>query len=291
MAFKLRGTLMEHVRMKRQFAHWVYRRLFPGWARNALERSIVDLERFHHPRTVDIPPGGRVLVLAPHPDDESIGCGGTVCKYVQSGSCVRAVILTDGRQGDPAMRRLARKDPERIRREAELAVTRRAEAVAALEILGVEHGYFLDAPDGELRQHAATVATQIADILAEWRPDIVLLPFLTDRHVDHFATNQCFLDAASRLDARWAESLNCLGYETWSPIYANLYVDITATIDCKRRALSCHASQLQSDDFLEGVEGLNRFRAVTGLTGGTYAEAFFLAPLATYRRLHSNLLL
>jgi len=85
--------------------------------------------------------------------------------------------------------------------------------------------------------------------------------------------------------------MNCLGYETWSPIYANVYVDISSTVDCKLRALNCHESQLPFADFHAGVEGLNRYRAVTGMTGGTHAEAFFLAPLSTYRRLYHNLLL
>jgi LmbE family N-acetylglucosaminyl deacetylase len=277
--------------MIRDLAYRAYRFFFPRWIKNALERSIVELERFHAPRTLALPPGGRVLVLAPHPDDESIGCGGTVRKYVESNASVRVVMLTDGRDGDPAVRRLARDDPERKRLEDALAQTRKAEADAALDVLGVEHCYFLDARDGQLRLQVAATAARLAAILSEWRPDIVLLPFLTDRHADHFATNRCFIEAVSQLEGDWAQSLNCLGYETWTPIYANVYVDISSTMECKRRAVKCHESQLRSNDFLAGIEGLNRFRAVTGLTGGTYAEAFFLAPLSTYRRLYHNLLL
>jgi N-acetylglucosamine malate deacetylase 1 len=236
-----------------------------------------------------VPPGRRALVLAPHPDDESIGCGGTVHKYVQSGAAVRVVVLTDGRDGDPTLRRLARNDPARQRGEDELARRRKSETLAALQVLGVEDSCFLDGIDGALGRHAAPVTDRLADILAQWRPDTVLLPFLTDRHADHFATNGCLLDAVARIDAPWTESLSCLGYETWSPIYANLYVDISSAIEHKRRAVQCHASQLQFNDFLAGIEGLNRFRALSGLTEGTYAEAFFLAPLPTYRRLYHKL--
>lgn len=277
--------------MNYELAHLAYRFLFPRWIKNPLERSIVELERFYKPTTVELPPGRRVLVLAPHPDDECVGCGGTVRKYVESDARVRVVMLTDGRDGDSAVRALARGDPERERREAELVVLRKAEAAAALDVLGVEKGYFLDGRDGELRQHVSPIATRLAAILSEWRPDTVLLPFLTDRHTDHFATNRCLIEAVGQLDPAWAESLNCLGYETWSPIYANVYVDISPTMEIKLRALKCHASQMRFTDFLAGIEGLNRFRAVTGLTGGTYAEAFFLAPLPTYRRLFYKLLL
>lgn len=287
----LRSVSRDHANMKYELAHLAYRHLFPRWIKNALERSIVELERFYMPTTVELPPGRRVLVLAPHPDDESVGCGGTVRKYVESNASVRVVILTDGRDGDPTVRRLSGNDPERQRLEDALAVTRKAEAAAALHVLGVEQGYFLDAIDGQLRLHVAPIAARLAGILSEWRPDIVLLPFLTDRHADHFATNRCFIEAVNQLEGDWAQSLNCLGYESWSPIYANVYVDISSTMECKRRALKCHETQLRSDDFLAGIEGLNRFRAVTGLTGGTYAEAFFLTPLPTYRHLYHNLLL
>lgn len=277
--------------MKRDFAHRVYGLLFPRWIKNALERSIVELERFHPPRIVELPPGERVLLLAPHPDDETIGCGGTLRKYVDAGARVRVVILTDGRQGDPKLRRLAEGDPSRLRMEADLAARRRLEALAALDILGVEEREFLEARDGELSEAAGPVISKLARTLSQWRPDIVLLPFVTDRHVDHFAANRCFLEAIAQLKAGWTATLQCLGYEIWSPIYANLYVDITATIDWKLRALNCYQSQLEYKDFAAGVGGLNRFRAISGLVAGPYAEAFFLAPLPTYQRLYRSLLL
>ena len=277
--------------MTRNIVHRIYGLAFPRWIKNALERSVIEIERFNQPRVMELPPGQRVLVLAPHPDDESIGCGGTVRKYVEAGCPVCVAVLTDGRQGDPTVRQLAPNDPRRLREEGELAVRRKAEANAALDVLGVEHRYFLEATDGSLRSQVDPVATRLAEILSEWRPDTVLLPFLTDRHADHFATNRCFIESVSRIGADWPESLNCLGYETWSPVYANVYIDISKTMECKRRAISCHESQLRFSNFLAGVEGLNRFRAVSGLIAGTYAEAFFLALLPDYRRLYHKLLL
>ena len=124
-----------------------------------------------------------------------------------------------------------------------------------------------------------------------FRPDVVLLPFLTDRHADHFAANRCLMNAAQRLGPGWIDGIECLGCEIWSPIYANLTIDISAWIDAKRRAVACHASQLRDADYWAGVEGLNRYRAVSALTGGTHAEAFFRAPLETYRRLYQQMLL
>jgi len=266
------------------------RHLAPTWVRNALERSIVELERFHPPRVVERPPGQRILVLAPHPDDESIGCGGTIARWVGAGAAVRVVVLTDGRQGDPEMKRRPSGDPVRREAETALARTRREEVLAALAVLGVAEHDLLALPDGALTDSVAAAAPRIADILAGWRPDLVALPFLTDRHADHFATNRCLMAALDEAQAAGHAGFDCLGYEIWSPIYANLYVDVSDAMERKRAAIRCHASQLEHGDLLAGVEGLNRYRAVSGMTGGEHAEAFFLAPLETYRALYRKLL-
>jgi LmbE family N-acetylglucosaminyl deacetylase len=277
--------------MSRRFFYQVYKRLFPNWVKNPLERSIMELERFHPSRVDERPPGERVLVLAPHPDDETVGCGGTLRKYVDAGVHVKVVIMTDGRQGDPEIRRMAQDDPIRRHKEEGLVERRKREALAALDTLGVEDREFLEARDGELRASTAIVAPKLAHTLSQWRPDAVLLPFVTDRHRDHFATNGCFVEAIELLNSSWTVAIQCVAYEVWSPIYANVFVDISATMDFKRRALSCYQSQISEMDFAEGVEGLNRFRAISGMVGGDYAEAFFVAPLPNYRRLYRNLLL
>jgi LmbE family N-acetylglucosaminyl deacetylase len=228
-------------------------------------------------------------VLAPHPDDESIGCGGTLALYARLGVPVQVVFMTDGRLGDPALRRLPVRSSQRKKLEAALVERRMAEARAALQALGATGGHFLGAPDGALGLAVEQVAPRLADLLRELRPDVVLLPFVTDRHADHAATGRCLLVAARQLGPGWGDAVDCLGYEVWSPIYANLAIDISKVMNVKRRAIACHASQLQDADFLAGVEGLNRYRAVSGMVGGEYAEAFFRAPFPLFRTLHERL--
>ena len=265
------------------------RRMAPRTMRNALDRAIVDLERYHPPRVSADPPGSRPLVLAPHPDDESIGCGGTLVRYAMLGVPVQVVFMTDGRLGDPALRHLPARSAQREMLEAALVERRTAEARAALQVLGAGEGHFLGAPDGALGQAVDQVAPRLAELLRELQPDVVLLPFVTDRHADHAATCRCLLAAAKQLGPAWGDAIDCLGYEVWSPIYANLSIDISTVMDAKRRAIACHASQLQDEDFLAGVEGLNRYRAVSGMVGGEYAEAFFRASLPLFRTLHERL--
>lgn len=271
--------------------HRIYRRMAPQWVRNGLERSLLEIERFGAPRCVATPPGTRVLLLAPHPDDESIACGGTLHAYSRAGVPVRVSILTDGRLGDPGLRALAEGDPARAGREEALAARREDEARSAMQVLGVARHDFLGGRDGSLAEAVPEIGAKLAAILAEWRPDIVMLPFVSDRHADHFAANRCLMEAADRMGAAWCEGVRCLAYESWSPLHANLYVDITASLEAKRRAIRCHESQLAFNDYLAGIEGLNRYRAITGCIGGTHAEAFFLAALPDYRRIYRRMLL
>ena len=258
--------------------------------KNALDAELIAYERWRPPEVLRTPPGRRLLVLAPHPDDESIGCGGTLALAAADGAAVHVVFLTDGRQGDPALRALPDGGVTRRAAETALASRRREEALAAMAVLGVQAWTFADAPDGALDTAVAATAAVIAPLLAQLRPDVVLLPCFTDRHADHFAANRCLFAAVDLLGTSACAGLRVLGFEAWSPVYANLVVDVAPVYDRKLRAIACHASQTADADYLGGVDGLNRFRAVSAMARTTHAEAFLAAPLATYRRLYERLL-
>lgn len=275
----------------RTLLRFACRTIAPHWVQNALGRRLWDVERFQRATVLDMPPGRRALVLAPHPDDESIGCGGSIRKYVEAGVPVMVVVLTDGRQGDPAVRQLPPTDPLRMDRETALVTLRQREAASALHVLGVDAHEFLGARDGSLREQVEDLAPRLASILDRWQPDSILLPFLTDRHVDHFAANSCLMAAAAQASGAWKTEAQCLGYEIWSPIYANLLVDVSDTMPLKREAIRCHESQIADADYLAGIEGLNRYRAVSGLATGTHAEAFYAAPFPAYQALYGEMLL
>lgn len=267
----------------------VVRTLAPHWTRHALAGQWIEYERYAPVEAVREPPGRRVLVLAPHPDDESIGCGGAIALYRARNVPVHVAFLTDGRIGDPAIRDLPAASAERRTAEHHLAQQRQAEALQALQVLGVTGWDFFGAPDGGLIEAVDTVVGRLADLLRRYAPDTVLLPFLTDRHPDHFAANRCLLMAGAIAGDAATSHIDCLGYEIWSPIYANLVVDIGAVFEIKRRAIACHASQLAKVDLLAGVEGLNCYRAVSSLSHARLAEAYFRANWAAYRRLHAAL--
>ncbi len=239
------------------------------------------------PPPLDRPPGSRVLVLAPHMDDETLGCGGSLHRHVLAGESVTIAYLTDGRKGDPALNATTLPPVERERREDALAALRREEARGAAEILGVRDLRFLINRDQELRLTLRT-RRQMRELLAELKPDLVYLPFPTDYHPDHRATNRIFLAALSV--TRGFESPLCCGYEVWAPIAPNCLVDITSVAERKQRALAQFASQMATIDYSRCIMGLHAYRSMVHLRGRGFAEAFVLLPAREYQRAASRLL-
>lgn len=260
-----------------------YRRLQPN-ARNNLRTWLVLEQRDIEPTPITDYAQRTVMVLAPHSDDEVIGCGGTMARHVQCGAQVHVVFLTDGRWGDGSLFSPELSIEEKQTRQAALIETRKAEARASAAILGVQHLDFLDFSDGALNVNAATVQ-RLCDLLTNIQPEVVYLPFVYDLHEDHWQANRLFAAAVVKLGPAIAKSLLVRGYEVWTPLLSNCFSDITQVMPLKRTALSQFASQLGDQNYLRIVEGLNAYRSNGALGGMGYAEAFYEAPLAGYLRL------
>lgn len=230
----------------------------------------------HAPRAIDRWPERAVLVLAPHMDDETIGCGGVVLLHKRAGARVTVGWLTDGRQGSAALAGL--RGAGRRAAEEALAATRRREALAAAAALGVDDHFFRDEPDGGLHCRPA-LANQLAAQLTTWLqapgPHVLYLPFPTDPHADHRATAQLACAALLRLPHALVADLRLRAYEISSPVPANRVADIGAVQAGKERALACHVSQLHDVDYQRCVAGLNAWRSLALGDGRGYAEAFF----------------
>jgi LmbE family N-acetylglucosaminyl deacetylase len=215
---------------------------------------------------LDRPPGQHILVLAPHPDDDVIGCGGTLSKHVAAGSHVTSVYLTDGGRGDPECG-----DP------AQVARVRRQEAEAAAEVLELNDLVFLNGPDGALAPVPELIRA-LQRVLTDRQPDLVYVPFFLDPHPDHRATN----DVLAAVVAAGDFCFRCCAYESWSPLVSNVLVDISTQMPRKLAAVRCYRSQVQQIDYVRLVEGLNTYRTVQFSRRFQYAEAFYLDDVCDY---------
>lgn len=242
------------------------------------------------------------LVLAPHQDDEVLGCGGLVALKRARGVPVVVAFLTDGRTSHA-----------RFLDADELARRRRDEALAACRELGVPCGsvHFLGFRDGELSAHLGAATARVAQLLRDHPDHVVLAPYAGDTTPDHKATLEAALRAIAAQEPGGMRVL--LEYPVWfwhhwpwvcPPVARRLHlpaavlaglraaaarlrhlgyrVDIGAVLETKRRALACHATQVRRPDDQPGWPVLG------DVAGGQWLERFFTGREHLRRRVVPN---
>jgi LmbE family N-acetylglucosaminyl deacetylase len=224
--------------------------------------SDIGIRREDPTRRLDAP----VLILAPHSDDETLACGGTIALLGQK-MAVHVAYATDGRMsplgtnGGP------------VSDVAELVALRRRESRDAAAALGLppQNLHFLDFPDGSLTKDLPQFETALEGLLKELRPATVFAPFRHDQHPDHLATHRGAVRVLQRLPGvRLYQYFIYFRFpfggipdvrQSIDPRYL-VSVDISATLSAKRRALALYRSQVRphyswqtraslSADFLE----------------------------------------
>ena len=222
-------------------------------------------ERAPLPRAILHPTKGSVLVLAPHADDDVMGCGGTACLHVQQGDPVHILVVFDGLSGDP---------DERFQPD-EYKQLRRTEAHAGGAHLGLEDYEFWDYPEGHVPSGSEllSAARRIAERIRALAPAVVYAPWVGEHHLDHHV-----LARAARLALLLADfSGEAWGYEVWTPLVPTLIVDISDVFERKKAALKEHRTQLAYRDIVHMGLAVSAHRAIYLEAGARYGEAF--APL------------
>jgi LmbE family N-acetylglucosaminyl deacetylase len=209
------------------------------------------------PKVMDLPPGDRFLVLSPHPDDDAVGCGGTIIKLLDAGKAVRVVYFSmqEGkftqderkREIDAALAHLGVKD---VRRRGSAAFPAAKEAMAT-----------------------------ISEEIASFRPDGVFVPSPFENHNEHIRTFESFLGAVGER----GDGPDAIMYEVWGPLMPNLLIPITDVWERKSTAVRDHATQVREIDYVQATMGLNGYRAATMAIKG-YAEAFLHLPSSSLLR-------
>jgi LmbE family N-acetylglucosaminyl deacetylase len=205
----------------------------------------------------------RVLIIAPHPDDEILGAGGTIARFAEGGAQV--TVLTVAAHMPPLY-------DESVHRQT-LDEARKAHA-----IVGVKDSIFLDIPAVFVRDQPTHELNQkISDVVQQTRPAIVLMPF-PDRHIDH----RVIFDAAmvvTRPVGAGAEIGLVAAYETLSETHwnaphiepnftPNWVVDITGTLERKLEALACYQSQIMAFPGPRSVEAVRALAVFRGTQAG-----------------------
>jgi LmbE family N-acetylglucosaminyl deacetylase len=215
---------------------------------------------------------GRTLVIAPHPDDEILGAGGTISRLAARGNEVYVAVVTSGK--------LPLFSVEANRRV-------QAEAAKAHALLGVKQTFWLDQPAAELTEvRNADLNGAIDRIVKKLDPQSVLAPFIGDMHVDHQLVFRSIMVAARPHQEHYVRTV--LAYETLSetnwnapyvtaPFVPNVFIDIGEHLERKISAMQEFTSQLRAEPHERSVESL---RALAKLRGATIhrkaAEAFVL---------------
>ncbi|MEP6810031.1 MAG: PIG-L family deacetylase [Chthoniobacterales bacterium] len=215
------------------------------------------------------------MIFAPHPDDESLACGILLQAAVSVGAAARIVYLTDGENNPWPQRFLARRWRLDLNDRERWAKLRRREAVAALGVLGVARAeaQFLGWPDqglsALLRSDRASSLARLRNLIREWGPTDLFVPDVADRHRDHKAVGlmfqSLFLSAPESVSEieQWSYLVHGLPPAFRRQAHALAQTPLQA--DTKRRAISCHKTQLKLSRrrFLQYADRPELFRNIT----------------------------
>jgi LmbE family N-acetylglucosaminyl deacetylase len=211
-----------------------------------------------------------ILVIAPHPDDETIGVGGAITKFAEQGHSVFVLVIS------------GHLPPLYTRNAYDITVE---ESKKAFQIMGVTGSKFLEIPATMIGdQPISTINSIISDYIREINPQIVLCPY-PDRHIDHRLVFESIMVATRPVgfgrDIELIAAYETLSETHWNAPHIepnfvpNWVVDITNQITKKIEALSCYKSQISpfpGPRSLEAVEALAKFRGTQA--GFAYGEGF-----------------
>src|SRR3569833_290856 len=215
-----------------------------------------------------------ILVIAPHADDEILGCGATIAKHIDKGDNVYIAVMTNANVGAPELF------------SVDAIKLIRAEALAAHQLLGVKETFFFDYPAPRLETMPAyRISNSISAILNKYSIGILYIPFRGDAHKDHAVIFNASLVAARPINGCSVKEI--YAYETlseteWAAPFAednfvpNYFVEVSCYLENKLNAMTCFKSQLKQPPHPRSLEIIRALAILRGSTDGVcFAEAYF----------------
>ncbi len=210
----------------------------------------------------ELPKINKFLILAPHPDDEAMGCSGTCLLLNKQGASSDIVFITNG-EGLNGI-------PSEV-----IAKKRISEARLSCNLIGVKDCIFLDIPDGRVSQNEALLHEKLLQIINDRRPEMIFSPSLFDYHQDHIATA-----TVSLMLFRELRSFKLAFYEIYSTIRFSHLIDITDVIEHKKNIIMNYQTSLyeKPEVYVHASLGLNAQRSIFMQKIGYYEAFYILEP-------------
>ena len=205
-------------------------------------------------------PCNKVLVFAPHPDDEVFGCGGAIMRHLEQGIAVEVIIVSDGGYG-------AESEEDR----KQYTLRRQEESKSAAKILGYGAPAFWSYPDRKVG-YGEKLIQDILAAIDHSQADLIYAPSIFEVHPDHRSIGMAVIEAVRRI----GKSLRLALYEVGMPIRPNCLLDITQLAERKMAAMQCFCSQNQKQRYDLDIAALNRYRTYTLPPEIEAAEAYMI---------------
>lgn len=216
----------------------------------------------------------KILIIAPHPDDEVLGCGGTIKKYVSRGNEIFLCIVTKAYTPDWS---------------GDFIKNREEEIKCAKNSLGIKEVVFLGLPTVKLDTvPQKELNDSISECIKNINPDIVFVPFHGDINKDHKLVSEATLVAVRPKPGLSVKKVYCyevLSETEWAKpaqkiedvFIPNFYEDISDYLNDKLKAMECYKSELKDYPHPRSLEGIKVLAQKRGTECGTKAaEAFIL---------------
>jgi N-acetylglucosamine malate deacetylase 1 len=215
------------------------------------------------PIVIRAPFGQSMLVVAPHQDDEAIGCGGALALQRKDGGAAAVIVLQDGADEHVKVS---------MTRE-ELRELRNDESRASARVAGIADPVFLGLSDLAGKSQEATAA--VHEIIEREMIDVVFTPFVLDGHPDHRACSGIVANALASV----GRDIRVLQYEVWGHCIPNVAVIVDDVIEKKREMLRCFAIANSANDYVNSTLGLNMFNSRLLPAGeARFVERYFELP-------------